>query len=884
VKNRIVGSFVAATGLLLSVAAGAQENTPAVLRATLDNGLKVIIVRNTLAPVVTTQINYLAGSDEVPADFPGTAHAMEHMMFRGSPGLDKDQLSAIAANMGGSFNAETTQSVTQFYFEVPRQDLDVALRVDAIRMRGIDLAPAEWANERGAIEQEVARDLSSPEFKLYSEMQATLFQGTPYAHTPLGTRASFDKTTAGMLREYHNTWYQPNNAILVIAGDVDPAATMARVKTLFGDIPQKPVPAKPSFVFAPVKAKTVQLTTDSPYGSITIAYRLPGMQAKDYATAMLLGSALGSQRGDLYGMGMDGTALAGGFGMQFMPQAGFGMAEGVFPRGGDAQVVLKRMQAIMQAAGAKGVDPALLEAAKRQAISEMEFSKNSVTGLASSWSQAVAFAGADSPEALKASIEAVTPAEVNALAKRAFDPAHAITAILTPESSGKPVASKGFGGAENFASAPDKAVTLPDWAAQAFAKLEVPASALHPTSYVLANGLRLIVQPEDVSDTVQVYGRVKTNQDVQAPKGKDGVADVLEAAFAFGSSDMGRDPLQQALDNISARETAGFDFALAVPSAHFAEGVKLLADNELHPALTPQVFSIVRPQVAGAIAGQLQAPAVLTQIGFNKALLPASDPGQRYATPESVASLTLDNVQSYYNEAFRPDLTTIVIVGKIQPEQAKAIVEREFGSWHAAGTKPDVAYGAIPPSTSSQFNVPDKSAVQDSVQMSETVDVNQNSPQRFALELGNQVLGGGFYASRLYRDLREKAGLVYSVDSSFNLDEKRGIYSISFGSDPANVEKARSLVLHNLKKMQDEPISADDLNRVKGILLRQFALGEASFDGIGGGLLSLAVQGKPLDATTTASKHYLELSATDVQTAFRTYIRPGDFATGVQGP
>src|SRR6185312_4137747 len=297
---------------VLALAAGgafAATNDSDVTRATLDNGLRVVIVRDTLAPVVTTEMNYLAGSDEVPAGFPGTAHAVEHMMFRGSPGLSKDQLAAIAANMGGAFNADTTQSVTQYYFVAPAQDLDVALHVQALRMRGVDMSPKDWDKERGAIEQEVSRDLSSPDFKFYTQLLEQMFAGTPYAHTPLGTRPSFDKTTAAMLKAFHDTWYAPNNAILVIAGDVDPAATLAKVKQEFGGIAKKTLPARPAFAFKPVQAKTVQLPTDSPYGSVYLGYRMPGLTSKDYATALVMSQALGSQRAALAGMRFDGTAL-----------------------------------------------------------------------------------------------------------------------------------------------------------------------------------------------------------------------------------------------------------------------------------------------------------------------------------------------------------------------------------------------------------------------------------------------------------------------------------------------------------------------------------------------------------------------------------------------
>src|SRR5262249_29154311 len=188
-----------------------SDSAPAseILRTTLTNGLKVVIVRNRLAPVVTTQMNYLVGSNDAPAGFPGMAHAEEHMMFRGSPGLSAAQLAYLSAAMGGEFDAATQQTVTQYTFTVPAEDLDVALRIEAIRRRAID-DDAAWGQERGAIEQEVAQDLSNPQYVLYTKLLDALFPGTPYAHDALGTRASFDATTGAMLKTFHDAWYAPN--------------------------------------------------------------------------------------------------------------------------------------------------------------------------------------------------------------------------------------------------------------------------------------------------------------------------------------------------------------------------------------------------------------------------------------------------------------------------------------------------------------------------------------------------------------------------------------------------------------------------------------------------------------------------------------------------
>src|SRR5215469_17821214 len=141
---------VASSGLVLRETPKLAQD---VTRATLDNGLRVVVVRSPLAPVVTTVMNYMVGSNEAEKSFPGTAHALEHMMFRGSKELSGDQLANVAAAMGGDFNAETTQSTTRYFFTVPRQDLDVALHIESIRMHDLLATDALWKKERNAIEQ-----------------------------------------------------------------------------------------------------------------------------------------------------------------------------------------------------------------------------------------------------------------------------------------------------------------------------------------------------------------------------------------------------------------------------------------------------------------------------------------------------------------------------------------------------------------------------------------------------------------------------------------------------------------------------------------------------------------------------------------------------------
>ncbi|MGH7973344.1 MAG: M16 family metallopeptidase, partial [Limisphaerales bacterium] len=476
-----------------------------VLRETLTNGLEVIVVPDRLAPVVTTIINYRVGSDETPAGFPGTAHALEHMMFRGSPGLDAAQLADISAALGGDSNADTQQAVTQYFFTVPAEDIELPLHIEAVRMRGLSLTPKEWDLERGAIEQEVAQDLSNPEYVFYMKLLQVVFKGSPYEHDALGTRPSFDKTTAGMLKQFHQSWYAPNNAILIIAGNVEPQQALQTVKALFEPIPARHTPPRPEYPFQPVQPETLTLNTDLPYGLAAVVFRFPGSDSPDYAAAQVLADVLSSRRGELYALVPQGKALEASFAYEGLPKAGLGYAAVAFPSGADATNLLSQVRAIVSAQITNGLSAELIEAAKRREILSAELEKNSIPGLAMEWSEAVAVEGRQSPEEDVDAIRRVTVADVNRLARTNLDFAHAVTAILTPQPSGKATSPKGFGGKESFTPTKTKRVVLPPWAKSAVTRLEVPESTLQPFDTNLPNGLRLIVQPESISDTVSLY-------------------------------------------------------------------------------------------------------------------------------------------------------------------------------------------------------------------------------------------------------------------------------------------------------------------------------------------------------------------------------------------
>ncbi len=180
--------------------------------------------------------------------------------------------------------------------------------------------------------------------------------------------------------------------------------------------------------------------------------------------------------------------------------------------------------------------------------------------------------------------------------------------------------------------------------------------------------------------------------------------------------------------------------------------------------------------------------------------------------------------------------------------------------------------------------VPDESRVQDTVILAQTVAMNRSHPDYYALELGNAVLGGSFYSTRLSIDLRKNAGLVYSVGSSVQAGRTRANYYVQYASDPENVTKANAIVVRELKQMQDTPVSAGELVRVKALLLRQIPLGESSITQIARGLSGRWDLDLPLDEPTLAAQRYIALGPADIQAAFKKWIRPEDLVRVSQGP
>jgi zinc protease len=341
---------------------------------------------------------------------------------------------------------------------------------------------------------------------------------------------------------------------------------------------------------------------------------------------------------------------------------------------------------------------------------------------------------------------------------------------------------------------------------------------------------------------------------------------------------------QEALDQIGASERGGAEFQLQTLSRDFERGVALLADNQLHPALSQDAMELARDQYRQMVMARMQTPGFLASQSLRQSLYNKDDPSLRQPSPENIGRLTMDDVTGYFKTAFRPDMTTIVVIGKITPEAARATIEKYFGEWQASGPKPNMDLPKVTANKSATLSIPDDTRLQDTVALAQNVPLARQDDDYYALMLGNAVLAGGFYSSRLSTDLRKRTGLVYSVDADLDAGKTRTLFMVSYACDPSNVNKAADIVIRNLTDLQNTPIPDEELSRAKAYLLRQITLEEGDVSQIADSFHTMRDLNLPLDEPATAASRYASLTPADVQAAFEKWIRPSDLVRVTQGP
>lgn len=827
----------------------APSSSPAaagrVVRETLANGMHVVLLPNKLAPVAVSIMSYGVGSADDTE--PGIAHATEHMLFRGTPSLSGRQLANVAVRMGAEYNAATSEQSTLYWYKLPSAYAGLALKIEADRMTHATITAADWASERGAIEQEVRGAESSPMRAVGQKMRDAFFGGSALAHMPVGTIPGFDAMTADQIRAFYQRWYRPNNATLIVAGDIDSAAVLAQVHREFDAIPSAVLPQHPPIAVAPLSSSTIATSVDFPVGLAALGYRLPGSGDPDFAAVRVLMEVLKSKRGALARLSYEGKVLGVVVLASSLRELGTGYLFPIPARGDTAEHALAVTSATLDAYRKDGIPADLVDAAKAKLLGAHAASDASITGLALDWALASEAGDEMSPDTFAAAIASVDADAVTRALRRYVTPEHQLTMVMTAAPThAVTTTSTASAGTESVGVTADPTGALPAWAQTVLdgplrAPSETPASVVEAR---LSNGLRYAARRVDIAPSVVIKGVIRTSPQLYVPAGRDGLAAILEALVGWGTSTYKLDAYEREFDAIAATHHLSSDFSVEVQPQYFERAMALLADGLMHPAFGSDAFAVAKRGVTEEVAVQRQMPKYEAQRAELRALYADGDPRRREATLATVNAVTLDDVKRYYRTAYRPDETTIAIVGDIAPARVAAAMQASFGPWTAAGASPTFRFPLIRHVGKTRaITVRSKSTAQSEVVMRQTFAMRRSDRDYVPLQLANTILSGEGIGSLLMQDLRTRRGYVYSVDSEFRVDQSGADFSVSFASAPRDAEKAGKAVVALIRRLQDRQLPVGELQKAKALLLAQRILPLDSYTGLADDMLAGAKDG-----------------------------------------
>lgn len=877
---------------------------------TLGNGLRVLLFPDATRPTVTVNIAYGVGSVHENYGETGMAHLLEHMLFKGTP--KHRDIAGEMKKRGIEKNATTSLDRTNYFGSFPADDatLDWLLALEADRMVNSFVAKKDLDSEMTVVRNEMERNENNPGGVMFQRLRSTAYLWHNYGNSTIGARSDVENVPIERLQAFYRTWYRPDNATLIVAGRIDPAATLAKVQRHFGPLkrPQQPLPK--IYTVEPTqdgeREVVVRRTGDTPM--LGIGYRTPGTTHPDTAALEVLMDVLGDVPGGRLHKALvePGLAAFAGGGNSDLRDGGMVTLIAVMPKDGDpAKAEAELLRQIETRLLAEPVTADEVAQAKRRIANAYERSFNNVNGVAMALTESVAAGDWRLYFLQRDRAAAVTVEDVNRVARTYFKPSNRTIGRFVPTEAPERV---------EIATAPPAAEALAGYtgkAALAAGETFDPTPAnlqARTTTFTIGEKLRVSLLPKDTrGDTVVIdatfrFGDVDSLRRSPRPAGS-----VAGSLLMHGTSRMSREQIAQRMEALKTTgqvwggaQSAGISFSSR--REHLADALALAADLLRDPTFPAAEFEQYRLQQITGLEGARREPSTVASTAMYDYFdpWPADHPFAYRSIDESLAdlrALKLEDVVAFHRNHYGSGEGEIAIVGDFDPVAVRAQLEALFGGWRSA--RP---YAAVRTRFTdvaarvARFETPDKANA--TVLARANLSLNENDADYPALVVANSVLGGGSLDSRLGARLRQKDGLTYSVGSSIVPDsgpegrDDAGMLSIRTIAAPENVDRLEAALREELARFVRDGITAEELKTAVNDLLTRRRQGRAS-DGTVAGMLSRNLYMNRSMAWTEAFDAKLAaLTVDEVNAAIRKHIKPealslfaaGDFAKAAAKP
>ena len=557
-------------------------------------------------------------------------------------------------------------------------------------MQHASLTNAAWNAEKNLLVAESDAALAPPLGRLYREV-CRAASATPICATaPLGDRSDIVATSADDVRSAYRTYDVPSATTLVIAGDVRAADAFALAAAAFDPMVASPAPARPDA--APQFARDVQIRMrgSAPYDVFDVAYPAPGASDARAAAFALLDAALNDERSEMYRALVDGGYVAG-FATRWDRDRRGGLYHVFVVVAHDhaLETVRTAFLAAIARTRERGIPEDLVVAAKSSRIRAAEDAADSIDGIAERVGYAIAVEQSAGPGVEAERVRESTAEEVNAAA-RIYLATPAATGLLdagNARDSGPPGAPPDSTNDDFSRRAPlGRSIEAP-WIRTALALPETQASGLQPEAFVLPNGLRVLVQPVHANPTVFVSGIVETSPRFE-PRAREGIGALASRSFAYDGAKYDAVARRRVAETLGASFDFGFAFAAHGRAGDLQAMLDVLADSLATPTFASNDVEAVRADLRERT--RFPDPNEVAERDVERLLLRHNDPARRQPSDASLRAISLEDVRAFVRRFVRPDLTTLAVVGDVDPATVRAAVAATFGEWAAPGRTPDV--------------------------------------------------------------------------------------------------------------------------------------------------------------------------------------------------
>ncbi|MGB4709177.1 MAG: pitrilysin family protein [Fuerstiella sp.] len=861
----------------------------------LVNGLKILLFPDVSRPTVTVNLTVFVGSRHEGYGEAGMAHLLEHMVFKGTPTFP--DIPNLLKERGARFNGTTWLDRTNYYETMAATDdnMELAIRLEADRMINSHIKGEDLASEMTVVRNEFERGENSIQRVLMQKMIGAAFEWHNYGKSTIGNRADIERVPVANLKRFYQRFYQPDNAMLIVAGKFDTEKALAFAQKYFGAIPRPERELDRTYTEEPAqdgdRLVTLRRVGDVPMAGLT--YHIPAGGHPDFAAIDVVSTILSSEpSGRLYDSLVKKRQAASASGTTFAlhdPGIILFMAEAA--QGIDSVELLQYMVDAVEDGAAFTEQE--VERARQQLLKRRELSVANSTGVAiglSDWAAQgdwrLFFLNRDR-------LEQVSVEDVNRVARQylvrnnrtagLFEPTVGAERVIIPPNPNLAEMIGDYEGREEIALGEE------------FAPSPLAIEARLQRSSINDGRMKVTILPKKTrGETVNLRLSLRYGN-LDQLKGKATAAEMLPALLSRGTTNLSRQDIQDELDKYRAQVNIGggagrITVSLQTLKSNLPAVLGIVKQMLREPSLPDEELQLLKESQLAAAEQRLTDPTAIANNIAQTLISPYEKDDPRYITTlkediERTKAVTIEEIRSVYDSLVQGTDGELTIVGDFDMETAQPVIAEILKDWTS-----EISYERIPSLANNNtegslqhVNTPDKA--QATYFSAMTLPIRDDHEDFPALTLGNYILGGGALASRLGNRVRQQEGFSYGVQSALQgspVDERATFYIYAICA-PDKADRVHEVIQEELAKLLKDGITEEELTQQKNGILEQRSLGRTSDGALAGALATLTFAGRTMEDIEKFEDKLRSLTVEDVNAALRKHINPQRLYTVLAG-